>query len=200
MLKRLVLCMLLGSIAAVQAEVSPYISASGGVAWMNNIEFDIDGSEDVELEMDPDFTGEAAVGIAIQSVRLELAYIWQENDSDRIEMPAGAVDIEDDATVEVQAVMVNGYIALPMDDIGNGSPVPYIFGGIGQATIDIESNEEDELAFQVGVGVGYNISEHVILDLKYRYFWTEFEDDIQGEKIEADIESNSLLLGLRCQF
>lgn len=200
MLKRFVLCVLFGSIAAVHAEVSPYLSLSGGVAFMNDLRVNVDGSRAGTVDMKEGFTGEAAAGLALRPVRIEAAYIMEENDSDRFQEEGSDVWEDVDGTLNVSAVMLNGYLDLTGKDPTAGSIVPFILAGVGYATVDDDDIESDSVAYQFGLGAGYNITQHFILDLKYRYFWTEYEASDAGSTIKTDIESSSILLGVRYQF
>ena len=102
--------------------------------------------------------------------------------------------------------MVNGFFDFPI--CGNWKP--FITGGIGMAKVEVNdlnfadfgeadwSDDDTVLAWQVGAGVGYALSEQTTLEVKYRYFATddaEFED---GDYLE--FASHNIYLGLRYTF
>ena len=66
------------------------------------------------------------------------------------------------------------------------------------------NGHETTLAWQVGAGIAAPISNHVKLDLRYRYFaTTDFTDSDWGwhtNSANASLSSHSVLLGLRVDF
>ncbi|MCK5914320.1 MAG: hypothetical protein KAG12_10595 [Desulfuromusa sp.] len=52
-------------------------------------------------------------------------------------------------------------------------------------------------AYQLSAGVGYEITERITLDLKYRYFATEDLGDSDGS---FEYSSNNLYSGIRFSF
>ena len=53
------------------------------------------------------------------------------------------------------------------------------------------------LAYQIGIGVGYAVTEKVTIDVKYRYFGTE---DSEYDTTAAEFTSNNFLCGVRVNF
>ena len=99
--------------------------------------------------------------------------------------------------------MVNGYL-----DFENQTALtPYIGAGVGVAKVsanDISiggvalSDEDDTVfAYQLGVGIGYSVTESLIIDLAYKYFATE-DPDFEGTK--AEYGSHNILFGVRINF
>ncbi len=76
-------------------------------------------------------------------------------------------------------------------------------GGDTALTVRLKVDDDDTVfAYQFGAGVGYEISEMIILTLDYRYFATrdpKFTDDF-GEKVTSEYRSHSFGVGLRYYF
>ncbi len=101
--------------------------------------------------------------------------------------------------------------------------IPYIGGGIGAARVSLNNfsintfpivpgptstetelvdDDDIQFAYQIGAGVGYELSERFIIDLGYRYFATldpEFTDK-GGNKVKIDNAYHNLLLGIKYRF
>ncbi len=115
--------------------------------------------------------------------------------------------------ITLHTLMLNGY----WDFYNSTSFTPYINGGAGIAWVKEKfsattvtapsSNTSTNFAFNVGAGVGWNMTESIILDLAYRYNYYG-----SGKKVTAtstnkyiksqvkDIGTHDVLLGLRYQF
>jgi opacity protein-like surface antigen len=191
MLKKLLLIALMGSVAIAQAKVSPYVSLSGGLNILEDIDFDgrFSGGS---AEFDPGFVIAGAFGLAFDNipVRTELEVSWQKNDLDKIN------SFESDGDQKTFAMMWNGYF-----DIKTGSALtPYILAGIGAA--DVDDDIDTLFAYQVGAGLGYAVNENIILDLKYKYFMTEdFDDDDGIYTVDFDgLAVHQVQMGIRYQF
>jgi len=164
------------------------------------------GSTWFELEYDPGFTVGGAIGYKIKDYRLEGEVAYQNNEIDRIENMSLPVDIGDGeilSSMEASLLtfLLNGYI-----DFENGTAyTPFFTAGFGFARIDGEmtvegvTDDEDDtvLAFQLGVGVEYAMTDTVTLDCKYRYLYT---DDFDFEDVELGVTSHNIIVGIRVAF
>ena len=103
------------------------------------------------------------------------------------------------------ALMVNGYF-----DLKNESRfTPFVGAGFGFAKVEVNdlhfvgaswepvSVDDTVLALQATIGVGYEITERVTLDLKYRYFVTE---DLETGSSTTEYSSNNFYSGIRFSF
>lgn len=136
-----------------------YVSAFGGVSWING------------NDIDPGFTGTAAIGCDYGDTRLE-AEMGYQNGSDA------------DYDLDLYSLMANGYY-----DVDLGGADLYLTAGVGIAQADASvDDEKSSLAYQFGVGVAAPVADGVMLDARYRYFTTIDNDSIS---------SNGALLGLR---
>ncbi len=175
-----------------------------------------------ELETDTGFGLGAAVGYGWRNVRIEGELSWLRLGVDSFDV--GGVDGSDEDTVvewggrtSILGLMANGYY-----DIDTGTKwVPYIGGGLGAAraklkltvssrdVLDpatVETGGGDDarwvLAYQIGAGVAYPVSESVMVQLGYRFFGTseaEFEWQDEG-KTKASLYANKIEIGVRYRF
>ncbi len=186
MTRNILIAFAIASTAVAQTEIKPYVSLGGGGAFM---------TADFRDGNDSNQEGgviEGAVGLVFDNhdmgdnLRTELALSFQRNDYN-------------DPDVGTSAIMVNGYW-----DICTGTALtPYILVGIGRAHVDIDfdGNDDDSdnvFAYQLGGGVGYSLTENVILDLKYKYFATE--DVVMKDDSKARFGTHQILFGVRYQF
>jgi opacity protein-like surface antigen len=107
----------------------------------------------------------------------------------------------DDSGVGVASFMFNGYFDIPTGAFAE----PYLFAGMGRATVFHELNNkqvEDEVgAFQLGAGIGFKLTDYFLLDLKYQYFATGgYEVSNGGEKFSSDFASHQFLAGFRVRL
>jgi len=198
---------------ATQADITPYVSLSGGYATLEDSDVRVMDTMDVgEISADGwqhSYNIEGAIGFAWSSedefttiLRMELALSYQENDLDEYTDDIGALgppgaSYSLDGEVEIISLMVNGYF-----DIPTGTALtPYILAGIGAADVEADilgdTLGDTVFAYQVGVGLAWALNDHVILDLKYKYFQT---DEVEDSDLEVEISSHQIQVGLRYQF
>ena len=91
--------------------------------------------------------------------------------------------------------------------------VPYVILGAGYADVSVSqvnaegaafiaSSSSGVFAYQVGAGLGLELSGHLTLDIGYRYFAT-LEPELKladGSKFKSEIASHNLLVGLRLKY
>ena len=117
--------------------------------------------------------------------------------------------------INAAGVMLNSYLELPVD-----FPVkPYINAGAGMAHIkarfrnktDTESStvsfSDNHFAWQVGAGIGYEVTSELAIDLGYRFISygkldKKIYDDASNEigTIRADAKAYNAYIGLRYSF
>jgi opacity protein-like surface antigen len=157
----------------------------------------------VNTEFDTGLALGAALGYDFNRFRVEGEISYQKNDVDKISAQGGFFDETGDA--KALSFLINGYF-----DLKNSSAfTPYVSAGLGFAQVEFNnlnisglgfsgSNDEDTVfAYQVGIGVGYAVTEKVTIDVKYRYFGTE---DSEYDTTEAEFASNNFLFGVRINF
>jgi len=157
----------------------------------------------VNTEFDSGLALGAALGYDFNRFRVEGEISYQKNDVDKIGAQGVSLDATGDATA--LSFLINGYY-----DLKNRSAfTPYISAGLGFAQIEFNnidisglgfsgSNDEDTVfAYQIGMGIGYAVTEKVTIDVKYRYFGTE---DSEYDTTQAEFASNNFLFGVRINF
>jgi len=157
----------------------------------------------VNTEFDTGLAFGAALGYNFSRFRVEGEISYQKNDVDKIE--AQGVFLDATGNARALSFLINGYY-----DFKNRSAfTPYISAGLGFAQVEFNdldisglgfsgSNDEDTVfAYQIGIGVGYAVTEKVTIDVKYRYFGTE---DSEYDTTEAEFASNNFLFGVRINF
>jgi outer membrane autotransporter protein len=167
--------------AAAQTYFSGNIGA--GLLRDSRLTDDVDAPGlELGVGFDTGYVFSAAVGRAFPGFRGELELSYQENDVgnfslDGITVDAAAVGISGDTSVLTG--MINGYYDL---DMGTAL-TPYISAGVGYSDVDFtftiddpdvgtisEDDSDSAISFQIGVGAGYQISDNMVFDLRYRYF------------------------------
>jgi opacity protein-like surface antigen len=157
----------------------------------------------VNTEFDTGLAFGAALGYDFNRFRVEGEISYQQNDVDKISAQGFLFDATGDA--KALSFLINGYY----DFVNRSAFTPYISAGLGFAQYEFNnlnisglgfpgSNEEDTVfAYQIGIGVGYAVTEKVTIDVKYRYFGTE---DSEYDTTEAEFASNNFLFGVRVNF
>jgi len=182
----------------------PYFSGSVGAFMPNDSDlsnpFLIDENiASAEISFDTGMALTLALGKDLDVLRVEGELSYKTADMDKVSGTdifgnSGSGSIDGD--ISSLSVMCNAW-----KDIKTGGNVtPYVGLGIGFAKLDAELFEsEDDIvfAYQLGLGLGINLQENLILDLSYRYFATS-DPDFGG--IEAEFSSNNLMAGLRMNF
>ena len=122
---------------------------------------------------------EGVLGMGIgQAMRIEGALGYDNAD-------IGNVDID------VWSLFANLYYDFKLD----GALTPYVLAGLGYSEVRAEGNGSDgSFGAQFGGGVGFNINENWIIDLRYRYLVSqEYFDSV-------NFNAHQLGLGFRFQF
>ena len=199
----LVFCFLMVFPALSLAATGWYGSANVGMALVPDSDVDVSfpgtGSFTGELSYDTGFTVGGAVGYIMEKFRVEgeLSYLTSDIDS----ISAFGFSESLDGDISALTFLVNGYI-----DFATGGPLtPYITAGIGYSNLeaDIEGTSDDDnlFTYQLGVGVGYAMSERVTLDLRYRYLgFEDYEYSEPGESLSIEASSHNITAGLRIAF
>lgn len=106
-----------------------------------------------------------------------------------------------------------GFMAnVAYDFMKDGKIHPYVMAGLGASKIDYNAtvsgvslvNDSDlVLAYQVGAGVNYDVTDKVALGLSYRLFGTSDPSFVGSDgttKLEAEYLNHSVLAGLTYKF
>lgn len=173
-----------------------YGSAEVGAVWVVDSDVTVDGVYDGTAEFDTGYTVGAAVGYLREPFRLEGEISYMASDMDTYSgFPA-------DAEIDSLTFLANGYY----DFKTPGPIIPYFTAGIGASRIEISEPgfaDEDDTVFtyQIGAGVGYKLSEALILDLRYRYLsGQDMEISEGGSTVEIEVARHNLTVGVHMAF
>lgn len=208
----LCLSLLLCSPAMAQ-HTGPYVGAFiGGNALMDAKSSDRLG--EFNLTYKPDLSGSAVLGWEfgpgnpVGQGRIELEYSRRNNQLDKIEFVEGSFNGGGD--MKSDSLLVNFLGVYPDGDKKRW--VPYFGVGIGVARIEASSlmvsgqplatGSDTVLAYQLGAGLDYALTNNLILDFGYRFFNSIRPEltEINGLKFKMDYLSHSLVFGLRVGF
>jgi opacity protein-like surface antigen len=163
-------------------------------------------SGSLEFGYDMGFSVSAAVGYDFGNnyrLEAELAYLTYDIDelSATVTIPGtGSASESMDAGLDGSnlALMFNGYY-----DFMEGSALrPYITAGIGYAKVDLDIDDDTVMAYQVGLGLSYEMSETLCWDFRYRHFATS-DAEVPGpfdEIIDVENSSHNVTVGMRYSF
>jgi len=198
-------------------------SSTASDAFGNSVSFD--------TEFDTGFGVHGAIGHSWGGFRLEGEVSYRENDLDTFDITnviaAGIGSLSDvgngdfSGDVSALAFMGNAWY-----DFNTGSPWrPFLGGGLGVARISINdvamtsltllgvpiplaspvplADDDDWVfAYQVGAGIGFEVTPTTTISLGYRFFGTADPDftDVNGDPFDAEYHSHNVEIGLRFSF
>lgn len=183
----------------------PYVSGNIGMAAVSDSDVtdsSLPGTP-IDLSHDKGFTLGAALGYHFGSVGFETEIAYQKNDLDQVSMMGSTMDLSGDSSVF--SLLANGYYAFLISK----SITPYVSAGVGLAQVKMNnfgvpgsgllnwSDDDMVFAYQVGAGIGYNLSDRFNIGLKYRYFGTS---DPEFSTTDADFTSHNILLVIKRSF
>lgn len=206
------LCLPLLLCAPVRAQHSgPYV----GVFLGGNALLSADGSDDrgkFGLTFDPTLMGSAVCGWDFEpgnpvgEGRIELEYSRRSNPLDRVKFVEGS--FAGDGTVTADSLLINFFGVFR--DSGRWSP--YLGAGIGAARIEasdlrvtgqpMAGGSAVVLAYQLGAGLDYALTDTLSIDLGYRFFGSSRPtfDEANGDTFGMNYFNHSAVLGLRVGF
>ena len=193
---------------AAQAEtnvcVRPYVSLKG---TYSKLEMDGRASDATgtykTAKTDWIWGGSAAAGVKMCAFRAELEYnqsLTTAKDTRAWGSPTGDVTR---GSQSYRSYMLNGYF-----DVPTYTPVhPYVMGGVGIARVknrlvllntdDVTKKRDTNVAWQVGGGIGYNLTYNWTLDVGYR--WVDNGKSKWGN-VSMDSTEHQFTAGVRYTF
>ena len=175
--------------SAAHAREGTYFAAHGGVSLLTDSDIVIGGSPSGKASYKTGYTGAVALGYSYVPGRVELEVAYNTNEID------GSTDSYDSL-----ALMLNAYAEFFDQDIGFTHISTYIGGGFGgaQLTLDAAATENTDYVFawQLAFGLGWELSQSLILDLGYRRFATA-DPAFDNGTLEVDYATNIIYLGFR---
>lgn len=189
----------------------PYVGAFlGGNYLLTAKGSDNQGS--ISLKFDPALQGSAVVGWDIASGnplgegRIELEYTRRSNPLNEVKFAEGT--FKGDGNMVVDSLLVNFWGVFH-----SKSPwSPYVGLGLGAARMEasdlkvigqpLVNGSSNVFAYQLGAGVDFALTNHLSLDLGYRFFNSSRPrfSEANGQSLKMDYFSHSAILGLRFGF
>jgi opacity protein-like surface antigen len=174
---------------------TPYIGGSVGLGFLSDSTIEDDGSKLGELSWDSGFLVGGAIGIKEDVYRLEAEVGYQQNDAKTLTLSGGSESAAK-GDVSILSFLANAYYDF---NSGTGTLVPFLTAGAGVASIELTEDLDDTVfAWQVGAGLGVELTPDITMDLKYRYFAAS--DPTYDDTTKLSVSSHDLLLGLRVGF
>ena len=204
------LAAMLGSTTVVYAESDWYVSLKAGVSIVEDNELS-DSGIDGKYESDAGHTVSGAIGMVFRDgYRIEFEVANQINDFENIsgtEVEVGTFSISG-VDISVTTFLANAYKDFNITE----KLSTYVSGGIGLAYGELDATagqitvgattvpftdgstyDDTVFAWQLGTGLGYDLTKEITLDLGYRYLGT-------GDFSEDDFGSHNVTAGIRYSF
>jgi opacity protein-like surface antigen len=200
-----------------------YVSVFGGWSHGQDMDDDVNSSGTIyalDLELDDGFTAGVALGAHINEWlrgEIEVSGNWHEAEGVIATTAATPATTPVSGDVDALFVLANLWFEVPL---GMGPFRPYAGGGVGFGRLDMDLNsalvtgssvfDDDDwgFAWQLGVGVAFDVSANMAIDVGYRYkrienaeiepstpFWATTVPDL-----EVDYASHNIIAGIRFSF
>ncbi|MDD2308454.1 MAG: outer membrane beta-barrel protein [Desulfuromonadaceae bacterium] len=196
---------------AMAQHSGPYVGASLGVNALMNAKTS-DNLGDFNLTFNPALQGSAVIGWDFEpgnpagEGRVELEYSRRSNQLDQVKFVEGSFN--GGGSVTADGLLLNFFGVFH----GGNRLSPYAGFGIGAARIKtsdlnvngypLSNDSAVVFAYQLGGGVDFALTDHLNLDLGYRFFSSirpKF-NEVNGHTFEMDYINHSAVLGLRVGF
>lgn len=191
-----------------------YIAGRIGAAFSDDTEFGVAGTT-VTNEYDTGYNLSAAVGYDFNNgaplsfrAEAELGYLSQDIDQHNVAGVANFSGSDAFGTTSSIYGLANAYV-----DYNLGGITPFVTAGLGYASLDFDGHgvtplgvvmdsDSGGLAWQVGAGAAFNVTETLKLDLSYRYFGIEDVGltAVDGTSSDVDLRNHQVTLGIRKMF
>ena len=192
----MVLMMISGMAVASGGSEGLYLK--GGLAYTNPVDATINGTN-LSTSLDSDLGYKLAVGYDFgQMFRIEGEWLYQKNDAENINVSSIGKKNITNSNIAYNAILVNGIVDFMVaDNIGL-----YGVGGIGWGDVDASlysgGADDSGLAWKIGFGAFYDITENWVVDLGYEYL--VFDNvDLVGYELK-DLESHNIVASVIYKF
>ena len=191
---------LLSSVLVAQAQEAPnlYFSGKLGLNLTNDADFKESGVSG-ELLLDPAAIISGTFGVRVTpNMRTEIELSYREADIDKVDFD-GFGTLKANAELQTVGVLLNGY----WDFLPEKMFSPFLTVGVGVLHHRIKSNSSSSkdsdvvFGYQVGGGVGWNVTRRVSIDVGYRYLGST-DPNFDGTKVEYG--AHEFLAGVRFNF
>jgi OOP family OmpA-OmpF porin len=198
-----------GSASETYTSNGPYIGVEGGLNWESPQDYRSDGQVIDRLHFNRGWDAGLVSGYSFYSgLRPELELDYRRNNLGHDVFGRGSgYDNADSA-------LANLWYDFKAPDGAFSAVHPYLGGGAGAvrshyhdgtiAGVPIASDYATEFGYQVGAGVGVDVTPHLTLSLDYRHLWTDrgsFHDTLAAPlDVRQRYLANTALLGVRYSF
>lgn len=192
---------LLAMAAPAAADDYNYVGLGVGYGQVDDNSASIGPATD-RVNFDDDALGNITLGHAFESgLRVEFEVPYRQNDFDTSASGASG-------RVKNYGALVN----LIYDFNKNGAFQPYVGAGVGYGRTEVKLNgntlgglvdvndSNDGLIAQGLLGVGFKITDSLMADIGYRYFYAENADSYDGVNLNDNYTRNDGLIGIRYTF
>lgn len=201
------ICLLIAIIIFVLINTSATVSAEnwyigGDIAAVFLYESDIDNGFSGLAEFENGYGFAGVVGRNFNSWRIEGEIAYRKNDYDKVGIKGGQ-KVSVDGSFKSLGFLANGYYDFKIQE----PFVPFVMIGIGGAKLNtdavsgggvsIPDDDVWQFAYQFGIGIGWQVTKSLTLDLSYRFYATL---DPKFNGIEMEYQTNNILLGVRYNF
>jgi opacity protein-like surface antigen len=188
----LVLALLMTTgVAMASGKVTDGMYLKGGLGYTMPVDATINGTN-LGSSLDEDIGYKLAVGYDFgQMFRIEGEWLYQKNDAENINASGIGKQNITNSNIAYTAILVNGIVDFMVAD----SCGIYGVAGIGWGDVDASlysgGADDSGLAWKVGVGTFYDITENWVVDLGYEYL--TFDDvDLDGFTLK-DLASHNIV-------
>lgn len=148
--------------SAQAADGKLYFSGSAGVSITDDLDF-----PGINISFSPGFNVGGALGYDMGQFRVEGEIRYSSVDIDEVNGAPSPIS----ADLSALTFMANGYYD---HEMGNSPLTPYIGAGLGLVSSEISaggagSSDEEDFGYQFMVGLGFDITQTVILTAEYRF-------------------------------
>lgn len=172
----------------------PHVTVQGGLTFLTDS--DVSDNRRDAVETDLGYAVSVAAGYRFDNIRVEGELGYQKNE---VESRSRRDDVTGD--IKAYSFLVNGYY----DFIRGKKIVPFITAGVGVAKVDADVNDfahvdDIGLAYQVGAGCYYTITDNWHIELKYRFMSVVEVDGFGFENLNPEFMTHNVFVGLRYRF
>lgn len=188
-----------------------YGSVQLGPSWLMDSKLtDTSGlGFDEDAAFETGFATTGAIGFKLGMARVEGEISYRRNGFDEIRSMGTATSVSGDITA--LSGMLNGYFEMEVQE----GLTPFVMAGVGVSNVSLDDvtvevdppvppvpvpdQDDTVFAYQVGAGAGFALTEHVMLDLAYRYFAT-LDPEFTDSEVKAETGGHNFMLGVRVFF
>ena len=202
-----------------------YVSGQAGASYLSDADLDDPTGTlvepDTDFDFDIGFSVAGAIGYAfINNFRVEAEVNYAKHDIAQFTIPCVGFCLELFESGEARTIIEGdgdvtavGFMANAFYDIDTGGRWrPYLGGGVGISNISVSDvaisgvpladDDDTVFAFQLGAGIGYEVTPTTTLSLDYRFFSTADPDFIavDGTPFGSEYHRHDIRAGVRFSF